>query len=149
MHFGEHATIDGYGGDYEKLDNKDLVLNCLNDLPTKLDMEKLSKPEVYHAPGNDKKDPGGWSGFVVIAESHISIHTFSSQKISDCRCLYLQKRDGCGINQRLFQTTLQSPRIRNEFYKKGIEVFDNNRKPWIKNRRYYYSYFSSLWPSLL
>ena len=79
MHFGEHLMIDGYGGDYEKLNDEKLVLQCLNELPGKMDMTKLSKPEVYFAPGNGKKDPGGWSGFVVIAESHISIHTFPAK----------------------------------------------------------------------
>lgn len=68
--------IDGYGGSYEKLNNKELVLECLNELPEKLEMHKLAEPSVYYAPENNKKDPGGWSGFVVIAESHISIHTF-------------------------------------------------------------------------
>jgi S-adenosylmethionine decarboxylase len=75
-HFGEHLTIDGYGGDESLLDDKELVLSCLNDLPGEMGMKKLSKPEIYFAPGNDIKDPGGWSGFVVIEESHISIHTF-------------------------------------------------------------------------
>ena len=63
MHFGEHVMIDGYSGNYEKLNDKELVLNCLNDLPEKLGMHKLAEPEVYFAPANDKKDPGGWSGF--------------------------------------------------------------------------------------
>lgn len=76
MHFGEHITVDGYGGDERLLNDKDLILSCLNELPNELEMSQLAKPEVYFAPGNDKKDPGGWSGFVVIAESHISIHTF-------------------------------------------------------------------------
>ena len=79
MHFGEHLTIAGYGGDFTKLNDKELVLSCLNDLPEKLGMKKLSKPEIYFAKGNDKKDPGGWSGFVVIEESHISIHTFPAK----------------------------------------------------------------------
>lgn len=78
-HFGEHMMIDGYGGVYEKLNNKDIVLQCLMELPGKLAMKKLSDPEVYFAAGNDKKDPGGWSGFVVIEESHISIHTFPAR----------------------------------------------------------------------
>ena len=78
-HFGEHLTLDGYGGSYDSLNNKEYVLSCLNDLPEKLDMTKLSVPEVYFAPGNDLKDPGGWSGFVVIEESHISIHTFPAR----------------------------------------------------------------------
>jgi S-adenosylmethionine decarboxylase len=68
--------IDGYGGSYEKLNDKSFVLSCLQELPERLGMRKLADPEVYFAEGNDKKDPGGWSGFVVIMESHISVHTF-------------------------------------------------------------------------
>lgn len=79
MHFGEHLMIDGYGGDYEKLNDEKLVLRCLDELPGKLGMKKLAEPEIYFAPNNEKKDPGGWSGFVVIAESHISIHTFPAK----------------------------------------------------------------------
>lgn len=76
INFGEHLMIDGYFGDESLLDSKDLVLKLLNELPEELNMTKLSEPVVFFAKGNDIKDPGGWSGFVVIAESHISIHTF-------------------------------------------------------------------------
>ncbi len=75
-HFGEHLTIDGYGGDKELLNNKDVILTFLKELPGLLDMGILMEPQIVFAPGNDSKDPGGWSGFVIIAESHISIHTF-------------------------------------------------------------------------
>ena len=75
-HFGEHLTIDGYGGNEALLDDKNLVLKVLSQLPGKIGMEKLAEPSVYQALSNNKKDPGGWSGFVVIQESHISIHTF-------------------------------------------------------------------------
>lgn len=68
--------IDGYGGDREKLNDKNITKRCLDELPSKLDMEKLADPVVYFAEPRHLKDPGGWSGFVVIAESHISIHTF-------------------------------------------------------------------------
>lgn len=79
-HFGEHLTIDGYGGDSNRLNDKNRVLKCLHDLPEKLGVTKLADPQVYFAPGNEHKDPGGWSGFVVIAESHISIHTFPNRR---------------------------------------------------------------------
>ena len=76
IHFGEHLTLDGYGGDEALLDNKEVVLECLDKLPELLDMHKMSVPQIYHSDGNDIKDPGGWTGVVVIAESHISVHTF-------------------------------------------------------------------------
>ena len=77
--FGEHLTIDGYRGDAFKLNDRALVLHCLKDLPAQLGMHVMAAPRVYHAPANNIKDPGGWSGFVVIAESHVSIHTFPAR----------------------------------------------------------------------
>lgn len=78
-HFGEHLTIDGYGGDCALLDSRDVVYECLNTLPEMLGMHKMSEPQVYHSDGNDIKDPGGWTGVVIIAESHISVHTFAKR----------------------------------------------------------------------
>jgi len=78
--FGEHLTIDGYNGNPEKLNDKALVLRSLAELPKLVGMKLLSEPQVYFAPGNEEKDPGGWSGFVVIAESHVSLHTFPKKK---------------------------------------------------------------------
>lgn len=76
IQFGEHITIDGYNGNEALLDSKERVLSVLWDLPEKLGMTALEPPTVVSAPDNGMKDPGGWSGFVIIAESHISIHTF-------------------------------------------------------------------------
>ena len=90
MHFGEHLTIDGYGGAAEKLKSKELVRRCLHELPQMLGMRTLSEPLLSWAEPNGKKDPGGWSGFVLITESHISIHTFPargflSADVSTCK----------------------------------------------------------------
>lgn len=76
VNFGEHITIDGYEGSEEKLNDKNLILFCLSDLVVNLGMRELAPPQVYFAEGNESKDPGGWTGFVIIEESHISIHTF-------------------------------------------------------------------------
>jgi S-adenosylmethionine decarboxylase len=76
INFGEHLTIDGYGGNFEKLNSKKIVKQCLKELPDLLGMKRLARPKVYFAKGNNGKDPGGWTGFMVIEESHISIHTF-------------------------------------------------------------------------
>jgi len=78
--FGEHLTIDGYGGNPEKLNNREIVLKLLSDLPEKTGMHKIIEPVMTEFPGNDLKDPGGFSGFVMIAESHISVHTFPQRQ---------------------------------------------------------------------
>ncbi|MEK7537912.1 MAG: adenosylmethionine decarboxylase [Patescibacteria group bacterium] len=77
--FGSHLTLDGYGADRAALNNMDLVFTALNDLPEILDMTKIMTPYVIRFDGNNKKDAGGYSGFVMIAESHISIHTFPAK----------------------------------------------------------------------
>ena len=80
MHFGEHLTIDGYGGDKKSLNDKELVLACLNELPERIGMRKIAPPQIVVFPGNDKKDPGGVTGVVLVAESHITIHTFTERR---------------------------------------------------------------------
>lgn len=80
QHFGLHLTLDCYGCKPSLLDRRSTARRFLNSAVKKLGMTKLYGPIVVRAPGNDKKDPGGWSGFVVIQESHISVHTFPKRK---------------------------------------------------------------------
>ena len=70
-----HLIIDGYHGDPEKMWDVELLRGFLDNYPATLGMTKLCEPQVitYHGP---KSEDSGVSGFVVIAESHISIHTF-------------------------------------------------------------------------
>ena len=74
--FGVHLTLDGYGGAQHLLADADRVLSCLSALPERLGMHKLAEPVLIELGHHSPKDPGGVSGFVIIAESHISIHTF-------------------------------------------------------------------------
>lgn len=78
--FGVHLMIDGYGGNPSKLNDGKRVFNFLDTLPEKTDMHKITEPLIKSFEGNEIKDPGGYSGFVMIAESHISIHTFPARK---------------------------------------------------------------------
>ena len=73
--FGPHLMIDCYEGNFEKLDSIENVYKVLDELPQLLGMKKIIRPYVirYEGGGWDK---GGICGFVLIAESHISIHTF-------------------------------------------------------------------------
>ena len=77
--FGLHVTIDASGCSKAKLMSVPLVYDILNKLPEKIGMTKMTLP--YVAKWLDKFADGtpGMSGFVMIAESHISIHTFPDQ----------------------------------------------------------------------
>ncbi len=70
-----HVTIDGYGGDPQKLVDEDLVCAFLDACPTEIGMTKIAPPHVCQYVGSKPED-WGISGFVLIAESHIAVHTF-------------------------------------------------------------------------
>lgn len=76
MKFGVHLLFDAYDCDPEKLADKMLLSQLLHDLPTALKMHSLMEPTILEVGELNEKDPGGISGFVLIAESHISFHTF-------------------------------------------------------------------------
>jgi S-adenosylmethionine decarboxylase len=50
--------------------------DLLDRLPAEMGMHAICAPVVVAVGANCIKDPGGLSGFVMIAESHISFHTF-------------------------------------------------------------------------
>jgi len=70
-----HLTIDGYGGDRERLSSKSMVHSLLDTYPAEINMTKISEPFVLEYTG-EKPEDWGVTGFVIIAESHISVHTF-------------------------------------------------------------------------
>jgi S-adenosylmethionine decarboxylase len=120
-HFGEHVTIDGYGGDPVLLNSEEVVRNCFEELCTLLGMHKLVDPVVVSAPDNGLKDPGGWSGFVIIAESHISIHTFPKRQFISADVYTCQN----GLNQEIvdnfLKDTFRLKEIEVNFLKRGLQ----------------------------
>lgn len=77
--FGVHLMVDGYGCDRSALQDINLIYNFLDDYPDKMDMTKIMPPYVFRYNGSVPED-WGISGFVLIAESHISIHTFPDKQ---------------------------------------------------------------------
>jgi S-adenosylmethionine decarboxylase len=67
--------MDGYGGGQEQLANLDTIYEFLERCPDLIHMTKIMPPYVFKYHGKVPED-WGVSGFVLIAESHISIHTF-------------------------------------------------------------------------
>src|SRR4029078_4992088 len=70
-----HITIDGFGGNPAQLGNLELVRNLLDRYPDEIGMTKITVPHVFEYHGVKPED-WGVSGFVIIAESHIAVHTF-------------------------------------------------------------------------
>ena len=73
--FGKHITIDASGCNQKKLTDQHLIYELLNKFPEHLGMMKMTLPYIVEWMDKGAKIPG-ISGFVMIAESHISVHTF-------------------------------------------------------------------------
>ena len=74
-----HLIIDGYGASPEKLQDLDSLFELLDNYPAEIGMTKIMPPYVFKYHGVRPED-WGLSGFVLIAESHISIHTFPEKQ---------------------------------------------------------------------
>ena len=126
MHFGEHVTIDGYNGSVEKLNDKGLVLSCLKELPKLLGMRIIAKPQVCFAEPNGKKDPGGWSGIVLVAESHISVHTFPKRGFLSADVYTCKNGLDVSYVVAYFRKKFGLQDIEHNFIKRGTRYPDKN-----------------------
>jgi len=70
-----HLIIDGYSANKQILQDEPYLRNILDSVPDLIGMTKITKPFVFKYVG-DKPQEWGYSGFIFIAESHISFHTF-------------------------------------------------------------------------
>lgn len=70
-----HLIIDGFGANRQMLESEERIYDLLNHYPSQIGMTKVAPPQVFRYVGSKPED-WGVSGFVLIAESHISIHTF-------------------------------------------------------------------------
>lgn len=67
--------IDIYYCPQALLKSKGLIIQFLNECPLQIGLNKILGPYITLYKGTEHKD-WGISGIVVIAESHIAIHTF-------------------------------------------------------------------------
>lgn len=95
--FGPHLTLDLYQCNKQKISNKEFIHQILMEMPEFIGMHRISDPQIMEYPGRDGSfDRGGISAFVLLAESHISIHTFpqdefASVDIFSCKDFDLKK----------------------------------------------------------
>jgi S-adenosylmethionine decarboxylase len=73
--FGPHLLLEASGIKSEYLASKDLIHSFIDHLPTMIGMTKITETKTFEYSGKRPED-WGVTSFVVIAESHISIHTF-------------------------------------------------------------------------
>lgn len=125
--FGLHLTLDGYGGPKKLLADKSLVKRALLQLPILLQMKRISNPQVLWYTGLIPEDCGV-SGIVMIAESHISIHTFQEKgfltaDVYSCKPFDTQKT----IN--FFKKTFQIKEVEINIIRRGLKFPKTDSSP--------------------
>ena len=79
--FGPHLTIDLVGCPIDRLSDYNLHFDYLKQLPSLIEMTPITQPYVFPYEGLVPEDKG-ISGIVIIAESHLSVHSFEEKGYS-------------------------------------------------------------------
>src|SRR5437667_1485601 len=91
--------------DRELLSNEPLIRRVLDEYPARVDMEKVSPVHLYEIETSNPLD-AGLSGFVVIAQSHISLHAwpeYGEVDIDICSCKEFSQEDAIAFAKEIFQ----------------------------------------------
>lgn len=92
-----HLLIDLYGCDVDSLGDKELLEKALRDLSDIMGLRIIVGPILVHYVGKEGSPSGeGYSGFVIVAESHVSIHTdirtgYASIDVYSCKEFDVQR----------------------------------------------------------
>jgi S-adenosylmethionine decarboxylase len=73
--YGPHLMLDLNDCNSAILDDLEACFRLLNELPEKIGMTKITQPYVFRYSGLVTEDEG-ITGVTIIAESHISLHTY-------------------------------------------------------------------------
>ncbi len=101
-----HLMLELYGCDRQILSNESLVRGVLEEYPARVEMEKVSPVHLYQIETSNPLD-AGFSGFVVIAQSHISLHAwpeYGEVDIDICSCKEFSQEEAIDFAKQMFQT---------------------------------------------
>ena len=101
-----HLMLELYGCDRELLSNEPLVRRVLDEYPARVGMEKMSPVYLSQIETSNPLD-AGLSGFVIIAQSHISLHAwpeYGEVDIDICSCKEFSQEDAIAFAKEMFRT---------------------------------------------
>src|SRR5215467_958465 len=101
-----HLMLELYGCDRHILSDESLAKHVLEEYPARVGMEKVSPVHLYQIETSNPLD-AGLSGFVVIAQSHISLHAwpeYGEVDIDICSCKEFSQEDAIAFAKQVFQT---------------------------------------------
>lgn len=127
--FGLHMMLDAYEADEEKLADMKRVFRFLYQLPDMIGMHRLGLPNVVNADETATGfDPGGITGITLIAESHISIHTFPK------RGFFTMDLYSCSNFEQDIETILEFARTNFGFKDHELQVVKRGLKYPLHNK---------------
>jgi S-adenosylmethionine decarboxylase len=124
--FGTHLMVDGYGAPKHLLKDNEALASMLSDIPLQMGMHTISEPLVVEVGPKNRKDPGGLSGFVLIAESHISFHTFPERGFVTIDVYTCQNELNAEKLITLFKEAFQLQELDSYVQKRGIKYPTEN-----------------------
>ena len=126
-----HVTLDLYGCNPERLANETFLRAVLEEYPRRIDMVKVGPAEVRYIKTSNPLDDG-YSGFAIIATSHVSLHAwapygmvnidvfscedFSIRDVVEFACQSFQSDD---VELHAIERATRSPRISNRAVQAG------------------------------
>lgn len=117
-----HLIIDGYAKNPALLADRNLIYDLLDSFPAEIGMQKIAPPYVFRYVGAKPED-WGISGLVLIAESHISIHTFVDRSLVNIDVFSCKAFDARQVTEKL-QQKLELTRLRSYLLERGLEYCD-------------------------
>ena len=101
-----HLMLELYKIEREILSNEPLMRRVLDEYPSRIGMEKVSPVHLYDIETSNPLD-AGLSGFVVIAQSHVSLHAwpeYGEVDIDICSCKEFRQEDAIAFAKEIFCT---------------------------------------------
>ena len=109
--FGVHLMLDIYHAGQARLADPAVLDRLLAGLIAALGMHPIHETVLVEVGPKNRKDPGGLSGFAMIAESHISIHTFPRRRFASTDIFTCQPDLDTHLALRLVRDSLGSDDI--------------------------------------
>lgn len=103
--WGKHLIIDAYGIEARQLRDLSSIRQLLNNLVLHLKMRPLCRATVKKVQSDYYPD-WGVSGFIMLYESHISIHTWPEENyaaIDIYSCKYFDEEKALNYLKKFFQ----------------------------------------------
>ena len=113
---GHHLLLDLYDCDVRRLEDARLLKQVLSELPARVGMKRISEPLVKKY---ESKTDEGLTGFVLLAESHCSLHAYPRFATMHCdvfSCKQFKAREIIDYLKKKFKAkkTIQKMVVRSE-----------------------------------